>query len=532
MPTRSPGSPVISRPSPASPSGSGSSPDPVELDLVAGLEARLADPLWLVGRQWQFAELKAENAGMPVKARLQGEAGRLTLEGMGDNFDGLPEAIIEAEFGAPGAGLAGGRSGLGSERRAGRAGRGGWVQRLSIGVSPPTSRGSGRRCGHDFVTLLGKYALDASALAAALSAERAPDGTLAQLPSSIVPGSGLADAMLKAADAWLADWTAILLDPVGEPRWQPARLEYSAILNAATSRGAVPIAVPEYGSGRFDWWTMDQAGSPSGSASVENIDAMRLPLPVRFPGMPADRLFEIEPSEVSPLATCRATGVHVMLLIEYAVAASNDWYQIPLTLPYGTAFDITNLTVSDTFGVETVVGPATASHDAWSMFEVNAGRFGDRRAPLFLFPAASARTMDGEPIEEVAMFREEAVNMAWAVERKLTGLTPAPFRPTDVTPQGQVVADPGPPDAALDLPSPNTGATELVSAHPRGGVRRQPGQHRPTPALVAPLRRRRPVAERACHGLVAIGYARPAPHRGARDPARRHPPLAPLQICP
>ena len=40
---------------------------PISPQLDAGLSAPLADPLWLIGRQWQFDELRGEDAGTPDK---------------------------------------------------------------------------------------------------------------------------------------------------------------------------------------------------------------------------------------------------------------------------------------------------------------------------------------------------------------------------------------------------------------------------------------------------------------------------------
>src|SRR5437016_708906 len=44
---------------------------------AAGLQARTADPLWLVGRQWQFGELRAEDAGSPVAVTVAYRTARL-----------------------------------------------------------------------------------------------------------------------------------------------------------------------------------------------------------------------------------------------------------------------------------------------------------------------------------------------------------------------------------------------------------------------------------------------------------------------
>jgi hypothetical protein len=55
--------------------------EPVNLssgDLSPGLQMLIADPLWMVGRQWQFDELHGEDGGSPILAEVTGEAGPVT----------------------------------------------------------------------------------------------------------------------------------------------------------------------------------------------------------------------------------------------------------------------------------------------------------------------------------------------------------------------------------------------------------------------------------------------------------------------
>jgi hypothetical protein len=66
--------PVVLSPHPSLTVWSRLEPLPTSADLRPGLQARIADPLWLLGRQWQFGELQAENGGSPVETRVRGEA--------------------------------------------------------------------------------------------------------------------------------------------------------------------------------------------------------------------------------------------------------------------------------------------------------------------------------------------------------------------------------------------------------------------------------------------------------------------------
>src|SRR6185312_6067754 len=47
-------------------------------ERLPGLEARIHDPLWMLTRQWQFGEFRAEDAGSPISVRVQGEQASLT----------------------------------------------------------------------------------------------------------------------------------------------------------------------------------------------------------------------------------------------------------------------------------------------------------------------------------------------------------------------------------------------------------------------------------------------------------------------
>ena len=50
--------------------------------LEPGLAARLGDPLWLLGRQWQLGELLADDAGSPTSVDLAAETAALAEVGL------------------------------------------------------------------------------------------------------------------------------------------------------------------------------------------------------------------------------------------------------------------------------------------------------------------------------------------------------------------------------------------------------------------------------------------------------------------
>src|SRR5262249_25578353 len=48
------------------------------IDMNAGMQARIYDPLWLLARQWQGGEIQSADTGAPAMARWRGESARLT----------------------------------------------------------------------------------------------------------------------------------------------------------------------------------------------------------------------------------------------------------------------------------------------------------------------------------------------------------------------------------------------------------------------------------------------------------------------
>src|SRR5215208_2635694 len=48
-------------------------PRPRSGEMIASLQARIHDPLWLLARQWQFGEFQGEDTGSPVFVSVSGD---------------------------------------------------------------------------------------------------------------------------------------------------------------------------------------------------------------------------------------------------------------------------------------------------------------------------------------------------------------------------------------------------------------------------------------------------------------------------
>ncbi len=188
----------------------------------------------------------------------------------------------------------------------------------------------------------------------------------------------------------------------------------------------VVLRAPEFVGGKLDWYHLDVDRSPGiadFSTPDDPVDAQvqtRYATPLRYAGMPADRLWQFEDSAVN-LGGLESEPHDLarLLLVEYALSYGNDWLVVPVEVPAGSLTTIGWLTYTNTFGERFLVERPRARrpNDGWRMFTVAAvDEVGDD-LPALLIPPAVVGHDDGQAIEEVLFLRDETANLAWAVER-------------------------------------------------------------------------------------------------------------------
>lgn len=474
-------------------------PAPPGTDVAPGLAARTADALWLLARQWQVGEFQAEDGGTPIVARWRGHVAAPTRYHLGPippetqtqapRFDvgEVPlEVFVERQpFGLPTT-AAPSAEGL---RLAVETG-----QHFLRMLAQQTTAQDYRQAFTKTFAVRPLAADDATGLDAAtrgylrLVAGRALDGrrlraTLAKLRRNALPNIGTPIASGDAAEvraacaAW-REWVDELFSQPdrGDQAWQRERLEYAFSFAARTSADPFDeftLTASQYGGGTLDWYAFDRNGdvsvgtTPDEADDGELVTRTSLPAPVTLRGMPAPRFWEMEDALLD-LGALQPGGTDLpqLLLIDTVSGYGNDWYVIGLDLPTGSLVTTTSLVVADTFGVETLLRPnghqATSSSEGWSMFQlampVDEGTEGAAISNAFFLAGTLAQPLEGPPIEELLMLRDEQANVAWAVERRLTSpLEQAIDAATDLIDQS--AATPG--AAPLDTP-----AYRLASAVP------------------------------------------------------------------
>ena len=251
--------------------------------------------------------------------------------------------------------------------------------------------------------------------AAAVAAELTPGGIPAGLTVPAASRLALADVF----SSWLAWYRAYLYQGDGQS-WLPYRQEYAFAVQAELGSKVV-LEAGEYTTGRFDWPDVDaQLGdlgpSPAGRGATLTRQ-VRIPTPASFPGMPADRLWQFEDSRVY-LGGIEAgpTDLARMALVEFSLVYGVDWFTLPVELAAGSVYWVHQLDVVDTFGRTVSLGSARQP-GAWTMFGLAASGEQTFVADTLFVPPVAIGVLESEPLEEVALFRDEMANLVWGVER-------------------------------------------------------------------------------------------------------------------
>jgi hypothetical protein len=446
-------------------------PRPRSDEMDDGLAARVRDPLWMLSRQWQVSEFRGEDAGSPVRVDLsvaQDDLTRVDLRGGGRadpdpfDYDGGPlEALVEREAvtsddddGPPLRVRA--ETGQQFRRRLAEAGYGEYTagdfpDALVLSDPGEAMPAEDRR----YVELLSGRTLDGTAVARAIRsavgnidavvAGEAPSWsgvTAADLP---LPESGSRTGVFEdCVESFYAWYTDLYDEPTVETgsAWDPTRLEYRFAVATGEGDTETVFEAPGYQGGRLDWhaFSPDEMGAslgagnsstgtgngqsesasagdyPEGHATTVREKSV-VPSQISFPGMPAPRWWEFEDGDTD-LAEVAADGASLsrLTLVEFATQYGNDWFQIPVETPVGTCSRVTDLTVTDSFGV--TASASAALDEDWQLFMHDLPG-----EPGLFVPPTLSDSMTGDPVERVVFARDEVANLAFAIERTIESPT-------------------------------------------------------------------------------------------------------------
>jgi hypothetical protein len=368
-------------------------------DLNDGLQAPIADPLWMLAQQRRVGEFVGDDAGEPVGVRLRARIAPLTSPRAGV-WEACVEATAEPDSGAAGV-FASARAARRLVRMLRARGHDSVIQllrqRFPLRVEHAREAGS-----PEALELLGRWGFDAAAVAGASDLDVDPD-----------------------ALAVIEEWRPA---PAGESSWDDERMEYSFSFGIDE---AVTLSVPEHGGGPLDWFSCD-LDSDSGleEGTGETVSVTLPPTPVRYVGMPASRWFEFEDGDVNfGDIDAGPTDLARLIVAEFATVYGDDWYLVPLRVPAGSLAEILKVQILDSFG-DLIDVKSVARNDfervgaarAWRLFELSGDEVGPGHPSPWLFvPPSPASSLEGPVLERVALTRDEAANLVWGVEQLIEG---------------------------------------------------------------------------------------------------------------
>lgn len=191
--------------------------------------------------------------------------------------------------------------------------------------------------------------------------------------------------------------------------WDAKRLEYSFHIQSPE----IDLVAEEYDGKNLDWYHFDLNANRI-PATITTITKV-VPNPIKYHGMPSARWWAHEDGQVNLGDLTRPHyNLLTMLLIEFGLIASQDWYQIPIEHTVGEVRNLVLLNVIDSFGISSTALPAYTSN--FGLFTIN-GQNSPTDPRLFYFPNTLAHSLESKPLEEISFFRDELANLVWAIEQ-------------------------------------------------------------------------------------------------------------------
>ena len=382
--------------------------------IEEGLQAAIADPLWMLARQWQTGEFKAEDNGSPVRASVAWRSAFLKsaeFAGRAVELESGPplEAIVERES-VPFDWHV--RVRLGQQFGRFLLATGDPNARTIAGTLAQHSRFKFPSAPSDdidyetarFLNIISGRVIDIVGGASEALDENAFVTSLRiALPDNTSFKS--VEAICKNSLGQLKEHVKNLFTvPDGYSAWNHQQLGYDFKVTASGYEGSpASLSARNYRNGDLDWYTFTAdavsislpaqsqlpGGRPAGVPAQSQLPGGRTggtpadnstlpasgpggtpvstllsapasnkqsfsPIRARFRGMPHRRWWRIE-DNVTDFGSLdvATTNLLKLILMEFAFIQGDDWYVHPLPLPMGSLTRIDSLIISDVFGQTT-----------------------------------------------------------------------------------------------------------------------------------------------------------------------------------
>jgi hypothetical protein len=407
-------------------------------EFTASLRAEIADPLWMLCRQWQMGEFEGEDAATACQAKILSEHQQPEMihfnEGQPVNYnaDQLPlETIVESEpvkndyylclqMGRQFFKLMN-KAGLSAHKKA-------FISNYVIAENIDPDDNEGIYLSQSTAGIFPdgyKILQDIN------------DNKFEAFVKSIAGiSAGDIDKFTKSISPQFANWFHNLyhLPTPGQSAWRPNRMEYNFELDLPhiENRTGASLEATEYSSGKIDWLTFDEntavadhenpSGAPAESETdnFEEIVQTFIPSPLQYAGMPNPRFWQMENSRVDfGKIQTGTTGLLSILLTEYGLTYSNDWFVLPYQLKFNTLCEVKCIMVTDVFGQNILIEPTFKDPEMnWHEFACfRHTEKQNRTSPRnrFYLPSSVLKNQQSEPLEKLNFMRDEMENMVWEI---------------------------------------------------------------------------------------------------------------------
>ncbi|REL33837.1 hypothetical protein DYD21_10555 [Rhodohalobacter sp. SW132] len=425
-------------------------------DFDRALKAEVRDALWMVSKQWQMGEFIGDDAGSPVLAKAHMETTSLTKYKAGD----APATAIEKDIPlevkvehqqipfrqgskdiALDIRLLMGRQWLKWINRIDSDLKQEYIDNYQIVQPDSESESDAHICAHvktwQKVTAVAGRCMDGYRFYRFLKDNPG-------LPS-YHDIEGVGDAQKPeidvAADKFM-EWYERLYYQSHEqdkenPSWQPSYLEHQFACSAPKGEEERVLTADEYYHGHLDWYNLDLDNETTSLGDIDSsgedpegsITRTFIPTSVTFGGMPHPRWWTMENWKTNiGFVKPDTTDLNKLLLLDFFLVYSNDWFLVPFTLPVGSLGNVRGLTVTNSFGEKTWIEAAgSGSNEDWHRWNMYTHSIrGSEEVPadtgLSVLPVAR-KVLEGKPLEEVYLLRDEIANMVWGVESKIPLMT-------------------------------------------------------------------------------------------------------------
>ncbi len=413
---------------------------PRTIHFTRSLKAEVRDALWMLTRQWQLGEFKADDAGSPVYSRVFLSSTQI------NEYSGAQGAPHPLPTNAPLEVLV--EQGVIPFRRDGykitmnvrlHMGRY-WMKLLTKKNLPYHNQyveafkfelpAEDRTTAHIFAhkEVLQQYvaangrAMDGYELYAAIKRNQVASTGIKEADASEPTAQAKAD--LNNLGNNFVVWFEKLYNQPGpnDTAWEPNHLEYQFNCTSVAKNESVVMKATEYYSGHIDWYAFDrsQGNGRNDGQDPNTHNETFIPSRIQSDGMPDSRWWKFEDSKTSfGNVQPATTDVAKLLLMEFGLVFSNDWFILPNAVSVGSLVDVTGLIVKNNFGETFWIKPSTRQRNGkveWDMFRL----LSNNNSATLVLPQSAMKIQEGKPVEEVLLIRDEMSNMVWGIEKHVS----------------------------------------------------------------------------------------------------------------